>query len=233
MRRYSAWLITLIAVGVVGSACAAEPGARAGRRAARAGEWSPALVDTLLRLGREDQHGRTALGQATAAGDTATLMRTMRADSARSVWLRRVVQAHGWPTRASMPDSAARMAWLILQHSPFQDWQGEMLPTLEQLATRGELPLPDVALLTDRVLVRRGQPQRYGSQFIQVRDRLVPLPISDLPQLNARRAAMGLPPMTEYVRRLGEMNQLSVEWPPRPDAMSSLATEGFPAAAER
>jgi hypothetical protein len=217
MQRRSARLILLIVGSMVCGACAARPAVRAGGSpSARAGAWIPALADTLLRLGREDQDGRAALAQAAAARDTATLFRVMRADSARSLWLRRVVRERGWPARASVGDSAAAVAWLILQHTPFYEWQDEMLPTLEQLAARGELPPPDLALFTDRVLVHRGQPQRYGSQFDVVGGRLVPARIADLPQLDARRAAVGLPPMAEYVRMMGEMYNLPVVWPPTP-----------------
>jgi hypothetical protein len=181
---------------------------------ARAASWSPALVDSLARFGSEDQRGRDALGQAVTANDTAVLFPTMRADSARSRWLRRVVRERGGPARGSMADSAAQAAWLILQHSPFNDWQEEMLPTLEQLAKVGKLPRPELAMFTDRVLVHRGKPQRYGSQFDFVGGRMVPAPIEDLPGLDARRAAIGLPPMAEYARMLGELYKLPVVWPP-------------------
>lgn len=177
--------------------------------------WDAARVDTLLRLGREDQAGRMALAQAAAAQDTAALAASMRADSARTRWLRAAVARHGWPSRATVGDSARHAAWLILQHSPDTAWQAEMLPDLERLAARGDLPRGDVALLTDRVLVRRGQPQRYGSQFSLEDGQLVPDPLEDVAGLDARRASVGLPPMAEYVRILAEQTGLPVVWPPR------------------
>ena len=217
MQRCPARLVVLIVGALAAGACAARPGARAaGGPSARPAAWSPALADSLLRLGREDQDGRAALAQAAAARDTATLFRMMRADSARSLWLRRVVRERGWPARASVGDSAAGVAWLILQHTPFYAWQDELLPTLEQLAARGELPPQELALFTDRVLVHHRQPQRYGTQFNVAGGRLVPSPIADLTRLDARRAAVGLPPMAEYVRMLGEMYNLPVVWPPVP-----------------
>ena len=167
-----------------------------------------------MQLGRDDQRGRAALGQAAAAHDTATLARAMAADSARSRWLRRAAAAYGWPTRTGAGVEAAHAAWLILQHSPWANWQAEMLPMLEQLAARGELPRPDLALLTDRVLKGRGEPQRYGTQFDLVDGRLVPAPIADLAGLDGRRAAAGLPPMAEYARMLAELYKLPVVWPP-------------------
>lgn len=176
--------------------------------------WPTLLIDTLVRLGRDDQRGRAALGQAAAGRDTATLARAEAADSVRSAWLRRTVRVHGWPTRTAAGIAAAEAAWLILQHSPMYDWQADMLPTLERLAARGELPPPDLALLTDRVLVHRGEPQRYGSQFDLVDGRLVPARVADPAGLDARRAAVGLPPMAEYARMLGELYKLPVAWPP-------------------
>jgi hypothetical protein len=169
-----------------------------------------------MQLGRDDQLGRAMLAQAVAAQDTATLFRSVRADSAHSRWLRRTLGEHGWPTRAIAGDSAVHVAWLILQHSPFSDWQAEVLPALEELAARGEVPRADLALFTDRVLVHGGQPQRYGSQFNVVNKQLVPFPVADLPRLDIRRAEVGLPPMTEYVRMLGEAAKLPVAWPPPP-----------------
>jgi hypothetical protein len=51
-------------------------------------KWDASRVDTLLRLRREDQIGREGLAQGAAAQDTATLFVSLRADSARTRWLR-------------------------------------------------------------------------------------------------------------------------------------------------
>lgn len=178
--------------------------------------WTATLADSLVQLGREDQQGREELGRAAAEQDTATLFAALRADSARTRWLRSTVERSGWPMRATVGDSASKSAWLILQHSPDTAWQGEMLPVLERLGRAGELPLPDVALLTDRILVQRGEPQLYGSQFHMVGGRLEASPIADVAGVDILRSGMGLPPMSEYVRLLGDAMKLPVVWPPAP-----------------
>jgi hypothetical protein len=212
--------VTVLLLSVLaGVACGLQPTVGVTDSPSSGGQsWSPALVDTLERLGREDQSGRAALAHAAAAQDTAALFRSLRGDTARSLWLRRTVRERGWPTRTHAGDNASHAAWLILQHSPFYDWQSDMLPMLEQLAERGELARSDLALFTDRVLIHRGEPQRFGSQFDLVDGRLVPAPIADVPQLDARRTGMGLPPMAEYVRTLAEGYRLPVMWPPGPTA---------------
>ncbi len=58
----------------------------------------------------------------------------------------------------------------------------------------------DVALLTDRALVGQGKPQRYGTQFVGY-DNTAAIkmqPTADIGKLDARRAAIGLPPMNIY-----------------------------------
>ena len=179
-----------------------------------AATWTAVMIDSLLVLGREDQEDREGLQGADITSDTAKLFRAMRGDSARTKWLRNAVRERGWPRRSVVGDSAAKAAWLMLQHTEFQDWADEMLPVLERLADSGEVKRSELALFTDRVLMHRGLPQRYGSQFNFVDGRMVAHTIEDLAQLDARRTEVGLPPMAEYVRVLSEAYKLPVVWPP-------------------
>ena len=170
----------------------------------------------LLRLEIADQKDREDISAVIARNDTAVLFRFMRADSARTLRLKQIIERHGWPTPALVGKDGVEAAWIIVQHSPDYAWQEQMLPVLERAAAAGDIRRTDVSLLTDRVLVHRGKPQRYGNSF-SIRDgRLVADPIEDIGGLDARRAALGLPPMSEYARQLGEMYKLPVEWPPKP-----------------
>jgi hypothetical protein len=170
----------------------------------------------LIRLEVEDQKGREDIAPFVARNDTAVLFRFMRADSARTLRLKEIIARHGWLTPALVGRDAVEAAWLILQHSPDYAWQEQMLPVLESAAAKGEIRRTDVALLTDRVLIHRGKPQRYGNSFSFKDGRLVADPIEDIGGLEGRRAALGLPTMSEYVRQLGEMYKTPVEWPPKP-----------------
>lgn len=174
-----------------------------------------ALRDTLLLFGREDQAGRDSVGIAVARQDTIFMKRLAQADSAHMRWLQAAIATHGWPTRSVVGDSAAKAAWLMLQHSPDAAFQATMLPQLTDLAARDEMPRADVAMLTDRVLSHQGKPQRYGTQFSQHADTLVADPIADLGNLDSLRATVGLPTMAEYVKLLAQMYKVPVQWPPR------------------
>jgi hypothetical protein len=170
----------------------------------------------LLRLEVEDQEGRGDIAALVSSNDTALLFRFMKADSARTRRLKEIVASHGWLTPALVGKDGVEAAWLVLQHSPDYAWQEQMLPVLESAALAGEIRRTDVALLTDRVLVHRGKPQRYGNSFTFRNGRLVADPIEDIGGLDARRAALGLPTMRDYVRQLGEAYKTPVEWPPKP-----------------
>jgi len=172
-----------------------------------------ALRIELLELARDDQADRERFSDAIKANDQEYVQRLTGNDAARTARLKTIISDRGWPTAALVGHDGVDAAWLILQHSGDSAWQKAMLPILERAAAAGDIRRGDVALLTDRVLVRSGQPQRYGSSFSMVDGRLVADPIEDESRVDARRAEIGLPPMTEYVRLLADAYKIPVEWP--------------------
>lgn len=161
----------------------------------------PPLPDSvrteLVVMDSTDQVMRKAMNAATFA-DTSFMRRLERSDSARTARLKEIVARWGWPTPSRAGETAANGAFLVLQHSPSLQFQRRLLPVLDTLARAGELSSQDVALLTDRTLKRQGLPQRYGTQFGVKDGRLVRYEIEDSARVDARRAAMGLPPMAVY-----------------------------------
>jgi hypothetical protein len=177
---------------------------------------SDALRPELVRLAREDQADREDVGDALKASDAGYMKRMSEHDAARTAKLKAIVAEHGWPTVALVGKDGVNAAWLLLQHTEDVAWQASLLPAVERAAAAGEVRQQDVATLTDRVLVRAGKPQRYGCSFSLREGKMVADPIEDLDHLDARRAAVGLPPMEEYVRVLADAYELPVEWPPKP-----------------
>jgi hypothetical protein len=176
----------------------------------------PALRAEFLELGRDDQAVREGLADAIKSNNTVFLEKLIEGDAARTKRLKEVVSAHGWPTVALIGRDGVQAAWLILQHSADWAWQEEMLPRLQAASESGDIPPADVALLTDRVLVHAGRPQRYGSSFSVVKGRLVADAIEDEITVDSRRAAVGLPSMAEYALLLADSYKMPVEWPRQP-----------------
>jgi len=181
--------------------------------------WDDALKAELLSRLAADQAARDRLVAAMNAGtapDTALFTDMMGIDSSNALWLRDAVARHGWPERDAIGNDGARAAFLLVQHADHDTaFQAAMLPELEAAFRRGQAEGQSVALLTDRLAVARGEPQVYGSQTNVTDGRIVFTPIADSAGVDARRAQMGLPPLSDYRRVLDSV--YGRKQPPRGD----------------
>ena len=74
---------------------------------------------------------------------------------------------------------------------------------MQKAAASGEASPDDVALLTDRVLIRQGKKQLYGTQFQSIKDgRVTFMPIENEGDVDKRRESVGLPPLSEYRQQI-------------------------------
>lgn len=162
----------------------------------------PAEVRTeLAAMGAADQAVRRGLTPGFVS-DTARSRQMAWGDSARSRRLEQIVARYGWPAPSRVGEQPGDGAFLVLQHSPFPDFQQRVLPALDALARVGEVSGQEVALLRDRVLEQQGKLQRYGTQFALKEGQVVLDPIADAGTVDARRAELGLMPLASYRRML-------------------------------
>lgn len=163
-----------------------------------------ALRAALISRGRQDQ----AVREVFLAGhhqDTTDLRQMADVDADNTSFLKKIVAERGWPGRSLVGSEAANAAFLILQHSPDTAFQAKTLPLLEKAYAAGDAEGQQVALLTDRVAVQRGQPQVYGTQASVVNGRFKLNPIADSANVDARRAKVGMPPVAAYMRILDSL----------------------------
>jgi hypothetical protein len=156
----------------------------------------PQVARELHAMVEKDQAARNAN---IAAGDPspeawAPVARVDRANLAR---LKQMIRQHGWPTAADIGDAGMGDVWLLAQHAP-QDFIAQALPHLKAAAERGEIGWSTMALMIDRDLVNRHQPQVYGSQGKIVDGRFILDPVQDEARLDERRASIGLGPIADY-----------------------------------
>jgi hypothetical protein len=72
---------------------------------------------------------------------------------------------------------------------------------IEQAVAQHDLSQSSLALLEDRIRVREGKKQIYGSQLHSTASgKYVPEPIEDEVNVDARRAKVGLGPLSEYLK---------------------------------
>ena len=121
-------------------------------------------------------------------------------DAANLRQLEGIVAKHGWPGSREFGSEASGAAWLILQHAPLES-QEKYLPALQRAAVVGDARSADVAMLEDRICVRTGRKQKYGTQIVSNANGEPEVsPVESPDNLAALRKSVGLPPMDEYLR---------------------------------
>lgn len=132
------------------------------------------------------------------------VLQQQRADEANISRLREIIDECGWPRQSQVKGKAAAAAFLVLQHASLVD-QERYVSVMRIAVEQGEARTQDLALLEDRILIRNGKPQKFGSQISW--DRTTGKngfhPIEDEHNVDRRRAAVGLGPLADYAKRFG------------------------------
>ena len=112
-----------------------------------------------------------------------------------------IFEEFGWPTPELVGKQGVKDFLLIIQHADFET-QKLMLPEVKSAYEKGLVSGQNMALLTDRVLVKSGLAQRYGTQ-VSIEDKTIKVdPIEDKNNLDQIRTSIGLEPMEQYLKRL-------------------------------
>ncbi|HEX8267644.1 MAG TPA: DUF6624 domain-containing protein [Pyrinomonadaceae bacterium] len=168
------------------------------------------LRNELVRMAREDSEMRETLlqsGKLPKNGYAEEMRRIHEKNNAR---MRKIIEQNGWTGRSLVGEDGGEAAWLIVQHAVLEpDFQRQCLPLLEQAVAVGEAPGWQLAYLTDRVLMREGKEQVYGTQYIPVKGgKSVVYKIADPENVDARRQSVGLCWLEENTKRINREDEL-------------------------
>lgn len=130
-------------------------------------------------------------------------------DRANTARLKSLIAECGWPDKDKVGAKTVHHAWLLTQHADHDTtFQKHALDLIEKEARRRGQPLgSNFAYLYDRVATAEQRPQRYGTQFMMPVDdpcKFELFPLDDRQQVEARRAAIGLPPLAQYEQQMRE-----------------------------
>ncbi|MCB0725105.1 MAG: tetratricopeptide repeat protein [Ignavibacteriae bacterium] len=115
--------------------------------------------------------------------------------------LEEIISEYGIPKISYVKNTAAEAAFLIIQHADIKT-QEKYLPMFIEAADSGEAHWFQVALMVDRVNIRTGKMQIYGTQLYQHEDGSYYVKDLIEPEyVNQRRAGVGLGPIQEYVKQ--------------------------------
>lgn len=115
-----------------------------------------------------------------------------------------IVSSYGWPGISQVGIAGCRVAWVIAQHSICTpELQRGFLRALEEAANAGDVPMQQVAMLTDRIRFNEGRPQVYGTVLDWDQSGELNCEVEDPENVDARRASVGLEPFAEGRKKHG------------------------------
>lgn len=113
-----------------------------------------------------------------------------------------IIDTYGWLGRGSVGFIGNYSLALIIQQAdlPVQE---KYLEKMRVAFENKNIEAHDLALVEDRVALRKGNKQLYGSVVVAIGSKNYVAPIEDVENLNKRRAALGLKSMNEYLQNWG------------------------------
>jgi hypothetical protein len=124
-------------------------------------------------------------------------------DSCNLIQIEEMIAKYGWPGKSFVGAKGNQTVFLVIQHAELPI-QKKYFPLLKKSVDENESNPSDCALLQDRILMREGKKQIYGSQVVFNKTGGQEFyPIEDEKNVNVRRAAVGLQPIEEYAKLFG------------------------------
>ena len=134
----------------------------------------------------------------------------MHSDSVNTSRIEQIIEEYGYPGKSIVGDQQSGTAFLVIQHADLAI-QEKYLPIITEAADKGEVRWSSVALLVDRVRMRQGHKQIYGSQVSRDPEtgEHYFAPIENPYKIDSIRAAVGLGPIQEYGQNW------NIDWDPK------------------
>lgn len=167
-------------------------------------DYSPSLAEKLAKVRESDQAQRGLMreysekyGHNSPQMDSLWKIQT-EADNRNTSYIMGMIDAIGYPGKSRVGDQAST-AFLVIQHADLEI-QEQYLPILREAAEAGELSWSSLALLIDRVEMRNGRPQIYGSQVSRDKEtnEYFFSEIAEPHKIDSIRATVGLGPIQQY-----------------------------------
>lgn len=125
-------------------------------------------------------------------------------DSICRVQVANIIDNYGWVGIDEVGTKANLAIWLVIQHAPLE-FQEKYLPLLKASVEKGNSKGVHLAYLEDRLLIKKGEKQIYGTQYnfnSETKESYF-YPIQNEETVNLRRMKIGLEPIENYARISG------------------------------
>ena len=121
-------------------------------------------------------------------------------DEDNLIKITKILDTRGWLGPDIIGEQGNLTLFLVIQHADI-DTQIKYMPMIREAVKNGNAKPDQLALLEDRIAMRQGKKQVYGSQVMvdpETGEYYVS-PIEDPENVDKRRAEVGLQPMSEYL----------------------------------
>lgn len=122
-------------------------------------------------------------------------------DSINLIKVVKILDEKGWVGKDVVGAQASQTLFLVIQHADLQ-YQQKYLPTMREAVKKGTAKASSLALLEDRVALREGKKQIYGSQISNhpITKKPFVSPLEDPDNVDKRRASVGLGTLSDYLK---------------------------------
>ncbi len=122
-------------------------------------------------------------------------------DSINLIKIVKILDEKGWVGKDKVGGQANQTLFLVIQHSDLKIQQ-KYLPMMKEAVKKGNANSSSLALLEDRIALREGKKQIYGSQIgtnPTTKTQYI-LPLEDPDNVDKRRTEVGLGTLADYVK---------------------------------
>ncbi len=125
-------------------------------------------------------------------------------DSLNLLKVSKILDERGWLGAEVVGNQGNSALFLVIQHADIET-QEKYLPMMREAVKAGNARSSSLALLEDRVALRKGEKQIYGSQVSRDTEsgEYYVLPLIDPDNVDKRRAEVGLDPIQNYISNWG------------------------------
>lgn len=174
---------------------------------------SVALKDKLKSIMDNDQKIRAKIRQEMPSQNAAKLkemaLEMQLSDKQNQLFVASLLDRCGWPNGLNSMEN--HTLFLVIDHADTA-FMRKYLPLLVEQAQLGNVAKSDLATLQDRIQLRSGKKQLYGTQTFRIGSIVNIWPVEDAGGLEVRRRSMGLPPMVDYITTLESNYKSKVVW---------------------
>lgn len=169
-------------------------------------KFKMALLPLLDTIYKDDQTYRIELGKLAKNNASQKTLDSVKniikqKDEINLGKVNKIIKKHGWLGPQEVGMNGSQGIFLVIQHADLET-QKKYLPLVKQAEKDGKTLSSNLAILEDRIAMREGRKQLYGSQGFK--DKVTGInyiyPMVDVDQLDQRRKQMGMPPMVAYVK---------------------------------